>query len=441
MKTRNLRGLLRMLAFFVLLLVLIRFANTFLVQTDASSFMTLHEMKTTESIELALVGSSVVRNQFNPSLITEQTGLSTFCVSIPCLAMPGSLALTSMLYDNHSPEWTVLFVEHDTFLAELPEAEDRLMPQLTNPLRRAAYLTDLCMEDGHWIARFFLFKNLHVTSSEQLRKTVSLRLDAQKYFREHPELISGDYHYAGRGFVQMRLEEDIDRWLREENLSPSSCASPTEPSKADKRRLLQYRDMCARKGSRLLVVCTPNLAARTLAEPSYTQLRENLARFMEENGIAFVDFSLAKPELLPDLTDYYFDYFHVNAEGADVLSASFARFFNLYAAGEDVSGLFYGSYEEYLNTIDYISNVYTDTRQDGDEEVVRAGSNRGPRVAAEYRFTLVEEDGTEIVVQDYSENREYRTRRGHHRGKKLRIYARARGHRQDEDVYREVELN
>lgn len=441
MKTRNLRGVLRMLAFFALLLVLIRFANTFLVQTDASSFMTLHEMKTTESIELALVGSSVVRNQFNPSLITEQTGLSTFCVSIPCLAMPGSLALTSMLYDNHSPEWTVLFVEHDTFLAELPEAEDRLMPQLTNPLRRAAYLTDLCMEDGHWIARFFLFKNLHVTSSEQLRKTVFLRLDAQKYFREHPELISGDYHYAGRGFVQMRLEEDIDRWLREENLGPSSCASPTEPSKADKRRLLQYRDMCARKGSRLLVVCTPNLAARTLAEPSYTQLRENLARFMEENGIAFVDFSLAKPELLPDLTDYYFDYFHVNAEGADVLSASFARFFNLYAAGEDVSGLFYDSYEEYLNTIDYISNVYTDTRQDGDEEVVRAGSNRGPRVAAEYRFTLVEEDGTETVVQDYSENREYRTRRGHHRGKKLRIYARARGRRQDEDVYSEVELN
>ena len=441
MKTRNLRGALRMLAFFALLLVLIRFANTFLVQTDTSSFMTLHEMKTTESIELALVGSSVVRNQFNPSLITEQTGLSTFCVSIPCLAMPGSLALTSMLYDNHSPEWTVLFVEHDTFLAELPEAEDRLMPQLTNPLRRAAYLTDLCMEDGHWIARFFLFKNLHVTSSEQLRKTVSLRLDAQKYFREHPELISGDYHYAGRGFVQMRLEEDIDRWLREENLGPSSCASPTEPSKADKRRLLQYRDMCARKGSRLLVVCTPNLAARTLAEPSYTQLRENLARFMEENGIAFVDFSLAKPELLPDLTDYYFDYFHVNAEGADVLSASFARFFNLYAAGEDVSGLFYGSYEEYLNTIDYISNVYTDTRQDGDEEVVRAGSNRGPRVAAEYRFALVEEDGTETVVQDYSENREYRTRRGHHRGKKLRIYARARGRRQDEDVYSEVELN
>ena len=440
MKTRNLRGLLRMAAFFALLLVLIRFANTFLVQTDASSFMTLHEMKTAESIELALVGSSVVRNQFNPALISEQTGLDTFCAAIPCLAMPGSLALTSMLYDDHSPEWTVLFVEHDTFFTELTEAEDRLMPQLTNPLRRAAYLTDLCMEDGRWIDRFFLFKNLHVTSAAQLRKTVSLRLDPKAYLREHPGLVSGNDRYAGRGFVQMCLEEDIDGWLREENLGPTSCASPTEPSEADKRRLLQYRDMCARKGSRLLVVCTPNLTARTLAEPSYTQLRENLARFMEENGIAFVDFSLAKPELLPDLTDYYLDYFHVNAEGADILSASFARFFNLYAAGEDVSALFYGSYEEYLNTINYITNVYTETREDGEEEVVRAGSNRGPRVEAEYRFALVNEDGTETVVQDYSENREYRTRRSHHRGKKLRVYARAKGCRQDDHVYSEVEL-
>ena len=440
MKTRNLRGLLRMAAFFALLLVLIRFANTFLVQTDASSFMTLHEMKTAESIELALVGSSVVRNQFNPALISEQTGLDTFCAAIPCLAMPGSLALTSMLYDDHSPEWTVLFVEHDTFFTELTEAEDRLMPQLTNPLRRAAYLTDLCMEDGRWIDRFFLFKNLHVASAVQLRKTVSLRLDPKAYLREHPGLVSGNDRYAGRGFVQMCLEDDIDGWLREENLSPTSCASPTEPSEADKRRLLQYRDMCARKGSRLLVVCTPNLTARTLAEPSYTQLRENLARFMEENGIAFVDFSLAKPELLPDLTDYYLDYFHVNAEGADILSASFARFFNLYAAGEDVSALFYGSYEEYLNTINYITNVYTETREDGEEEVVRAGSNRGPRVEAEYRFALVNEDGTETVVQDYSENREYRTRRSHHRGKKLRVYARAKGCRQDDHVYSEVEL-
>ena len=440
MKTRNRSGVLRMFAFFALLLVLIRFANTFLIQTDASSFMTLHEIKTAENIELALVGSSVVRNQFNPALISEQTGLSTYCAAIPCLAMPGSLALTSMLYDNHSPEWTVLFVEHDTFFTELTEAEDRLMPQLTNPLRRAAYLTDLCMEDGRWIDRYFQFKNLHVTSAAQLRKTVSLRLDPEKYLSEHPGLVNGNDRYAGRGFVQMCLEWDIDGWLREENLGPASCSSPTEPSAADKRRILQYRDMCEKKGSRLLVICTPNLTARTLAEPSYTQLRESVARFMAENGIAFFDFSLARPELMPDLTDYYLDYFHVNAEGADILSASFARFFNLYAAGEDVSSLFYGSYEAYLNTINYISNVYTETREDGGEEVVRAGCNRGPQVDAEYRFTLVNEDGTETLVQDYSENREYRTRKDRYRGKKLRVYARVKGHKQDEDVYSEVAL-
>ena len=440
MKSRNLRGVLRILVFTALLLVLIRFANTWLVQTDASSFMTLHEMKTAESIELALVGSSVVRNQFNPELISQQTGLDTYCAAIPCLAMPGSLAITSMLYDSHSPAWTVLFVEHDTFFTELTEAEDRLMPQLTNPLRRVAYLADLCMEDGRFVDRFFLFKNLHVTSAEQLRKTVSLRLNPEEYLRKHPGLVSGHDRYAGRGFVQMCLEEDIDGWLREENLSPTSCISPTEPSEADKRRILQFRDMCERKGSRLLVVCTPNLTARTLAEPSYTQLRENLASFMEENGIAFVDFSLARPELMPDLTDYYLDYFHVNAEGADILSASFARFFNLYAAGEDVSTLFYSSYEEYLGTIDYISNVYTETREDGEEKVVRAGCNRGPRVNAQYRFTLVDEDGKETVVQDYSENREYRVHKGRSHGKKLRVYARAKGQRQDEDVYGEVEF-
>lgn len=440
MKSRNLRGVLRLLAFAALLLALIRFANTFLIQTDASSFMTLHEMQTTEGIELALVGSSVVRNQFNPRLITEQTGLNTFCAAIPCLAMPGSLAMTSMLYDSHSPEWTVLFVEHDTFFPELTEAENRLMPELTNPLRRAAYLADLCMEDGRWLDRLFLFKNQHVTSMEQLRKTVTLRLNPEGYLSEHPGLVSGHDRYAGRGFVQMCLTEDIDGWLRDQNIGPESCSSPTEPSEADKRRILQYRDMCERKGSRLLVVCTPNLTARTLAEPSYTQLRQSLAGFMAENGIPFVDFSLARPELLPDLTDYYLDYFHVNAEGADILSASFARFFNLYAAGEDVSPLFYGSYEEYLSSIDYITNVYAETRETGEAEIVWAGTNRGPKVEAEYRFAIVGEDGSETTVQDYSANREYRTRKGQNRGKKIRVYARVKGRRQDAELYNEVIL-
>lgn len=440
MKSPNLRGTVRLLAFIALALVLIRFADTFLIQTDASSYMTVHELQTAEDIELALVGSSVVRNQFNPELISEQTGLNTYCAAIPCLAMPGSLALTSMLYDRQSPEWTVLFVEHDTFFTELTEAENRLMPQLTNPLRRAAYLIDLSLEDGRWLDRFFLFRNLHVTSAEQLKKTVSLRLDPDKYLREHPGLVNGSDRYAGRGFVQMCLKEDIDGWLRKENLGPSSCSSPTEPSEADKRRILQYKALCERKGSRLLVIFAPNLTARTLAESSYVQLRESVARFMAENGIAYYDFSLAKPELMPDLTDQYLDYFHVNAEGADILSASFARFFNLYAAGEDVSSLFYSSYEEYLSSIDYISNVYAETRESGEEEIVWAGCNRGPRVDAEYRFSVINEDGSETIVQDYSPNREYRSHKGRHRGKKVRVYARVKGHKQNRELYNEVDL-
>ena len=69
-------------ALFMLCLVLMAaFANKFLLQTDTTTFLTVREMQQRDDIELAIVGSSVVRDHFDPYLISERTGLTAFDVA------------------------------------------------------------------------------------------------------------------------------------------------------------------------------------------------------------------------------------------------------------------------------------------------------------------------------------------------------------------------
>lgn len=430
----------RFLIFIALLCAAVFLANTFLIRLDAASYMTLHEMKTRSDIELALVGSSVVRNQFNPELISGITGRETFNVALPCLGMQGSLAAISMLYDTNSPEWTVLIVEHDTFCipVELPDAQERLMPQLTGPLRRLRYYLDLCSQDGEYFNRLFLFKRLHVESFSDLKKTLSLRFDPDGYLERHPGLVSGTDVYQGHGFVRMELTEDIPAFLRDQHLTPDSFQGYDQLTAYSKQKLLEYKALCERNGSRPLVIFSPNLTARSLAEPSFVSMKKSVAAFLDAQGIPFFDFSLAKPELMENLDPYYLDYFHVNAEGADVLSAAFARFFTLYASGEDVSGLFYPSQDAYLETIDFITNIYADLTYEGGDALVTAGCNHGPAVTPLYRFVLERPNGSQTVLSDYSAENTCRVPRGALSGNTIRVFARPAGSSAYPPVYDEL---
>ena len=104
--------------------------------------------------------------------------------------------------------------------------------------------------------------------------------------------------------------------------------------------LLEYRDLVAQKGSKLLVFIYPNMTAHNLAIPGFLDYADALTRFCGENDMPCVNFSYAKPELYPRETDqYYFDLYHMVGEGADIFSASFCKFFKAYLAGEDTSGL------------------------------------------------------------------------------------------------------
>ena len=60
------RGWVRLIVFFILLALLIFFANRFWVKSDITYYFTLLEMTHRDDIDIAFVGSSVVAFNFDP---------------------------------------------------------------------------------------------------------------------------------------------------------------------------------------------------------------------------------------------------------------------------------------------------------------------------------------------------------------------------------------
>ncbi|MFR5794934.1 MAG: hypothetical protein ACLUI3_04775 [Christensenellales bacterium] len=157
----NIRPFLRFAAFFLVLALAVALANTCLIQTDTFVALMMDELKNSRDIELAVVGSSIVRDHFNAALISEQTGRKAFSAAVPGLSLQGELALTRELYRQNSPEYTVLVVEPYNFntAKEDPNAFFKLSPFLSGIQNRLTYFMDACREDGDYLNRLFLFGN------------------------------------------------------------------------------------------------------------------------------------------------------------------------------------------------------------------------------------------------------------------------------------------
>ena len=135
------RKIIRLCVFLLGFVWLVIFANTFLIKTDTYARLTLAELQERDDIQVAFVGSSIVRDHFNAEMISEQTGFTCFSVGIPCAALQADLAVTKELYRKNSPEWTILVVEPFTFdtVREGIEAQYERMPYLSAPIEQVKY--------------------------------------------------------------------------------------------------------------------------------------------------------------------------------------------------------------------------------------------------------------------------------------------------------------
>lgn len=456
---KHLSGLLKLFVFLLGFAALVWFANLHLIQTDTFAALTMKEMQSRDDIELAFIGSSIVRDHFNVDLITKETGLTAYDVAIPCASMPATIAVTKELYRTNLPEWTVMVAEPYNFdtVREGIEAQFKMMPFLSDFSNIVDYYLRLCDEDGYYFDRLFMFRKFGAQSLGDIVKTIGLRYWPEKTYAYLKPTLDPSLVYNGGGFLRHETDERADDLIRNSVFREfTGYKYSLYPESVEQIKL--YKQQVEAAGSKLMVVIFPNHTAHGLAEPGFLDYNESLRALCSELGVPCYDFTLAKPELMPCLDDYYYDLYHMVGEGADLFSEAFSRIFNAHVAGEDVSDLFYRDNREYLMSIDFITNAWVlkypggawDLSWSQDQatveelgkthDVFMANSNRGPSLAPEYRFVIREADGSETLLQDYGVAIYYACKPGELDGQTMRVYARVPNVENAEEHWFDLEI-
>ena len=165
--------------------------------------------------------------------------------------------------------------------------------------------------------------------------------------------------------------------------------------------------LCEENGAELIVINTPRPAFDILSygEEYYTRY-EQVKQFLNERGAEYYDFNFIKPEIFVSRPEYYFNFEHLNKEGADAFSSCFADFEAARLQGMDVEDYFY-NWEEYTASIDYISSAYFEEEWTGTGRDFKAFAFAGSNVEVEYRFELHNKDTGDIqILKDYGKEAE-----------------------------------
>ena len=424
----------RIAGFMLCFALVVLLANRFLLQTDTVAFLTIREMQERDDIELAIVGSSVVRDHFDPYLISEETGLTTYDVTMPTANFQAQFAMTEELFKTNNPEWVILITEPYNLNSpkESIEAEYKLMPVLSDAGIALRYYLRLCKEDGRYFDRLMLFRTQMASSLSEVGKTIGLWLDPEGTFERVKATMDEGMTYMGRGYLRYDVEPMTAEYKRRRigRLEATRWEWNYPLYETTEQSLLDYKALCEENGAKLMVIIHPMHTGFMLYHPDYIPYNASLMRFCEENGITCYNFAYAKPEFIPNLDGYFFDYDHMNAEGSQILSEAFADFFNRCVAGEDVSGLFYANQYEYQDSITTIPNCWVLPTAQGTYE---ADCLRTPMVTPEYRFVLCDGEGNETLLRDYSTDAVIAA--DVPEGCDLRVYARPQGGEQDPEIY------
>lgn len=428
------KRLVRLVAFGLALLVLIVLANTFCLRTDAITVMTLREMYDSDDIDIAFIGSSVVREHINPEIITEKTGLKAFNVAFLSASLQGDIAVTQELFAHHDPKYTVLVIEPYTLdtAKENPETQYMLMPHLRSLRTKLEYYMRLVPEDGFYVDRALMFRRYYPTSWADFMKTVGMRLNPEKTFAKVAEQMKDELVYMGAGFERIVSGTSAEQTIRREMARMPDPGYMYELLEPTKEMLLEYKAMCEQEGTQLVIVCFPNHTSHVLAEPEYLPYARSLMNFCAKNGITCFNLSLAKPSIMPNFDAYYADLYHLSGEGADLFSAAFGEFFARYMAGENLEDEFYWSEDDMRAAVDFITNtwLFPDEENPG---AFTADCNTGSLVVPEYRFELIDAAGNVTPVRDYSADPHISCEIPE--GSDLRVWARPQGGEQQAHVY------
>jgi hypothetical protein len=364
-----------------------------------------------ENIDTVIVGSSTGQRSFDPAVLDATLGTTTFNMSTPAQELDDSYTAAKQAIEDHHVKRVILALDYESVsTVKWPGSHVAFarakMDGEPFPQAAADYwklLTSSSFFDGaDSICALFPWGYNHVElDTEHIATNFTDRVSDTTPV-EAAERVMDGWTYYGNGYGN--YDGVLDYSTARDHLSVS-VDGPADFDQQGLDWIQNICDLCRENGVQLVVVVTPRPAYNVLAYgEKYPEQMSRLQQVVEQAGGTFLDANLARGGWYePRDTDFY-DGEHLNHDGATSFSQAFAGALQVLDAGGSTSDLTYSydQWDNYLASIDEISAVISTSYLEDNNTVVSAMAYTGSNVQVEYRFSLVAEDGSTTVIQDWS---------------------------------------
>lgn len=284
------------------------------------------------SLDTLIIGSSHAFRAFDPTVLDETLGTHSYNLSGALLTMEGRYLLLEKELERNPVRTVVIELSYNALLRdrdyEGPEGDIYLLGRLDSLPERIGAFFKLIRPSEY--AEVF-----HDTLTRS-RTAWGMLLKGQ---------IGAPQMEEKRGFIPL---QSTDLTLPYYDTFESYFDEFIYPDfRPDREKLL--RDcvaLCREKGARVIFAVTPLSDGPLIRYYDLGQIYEYYVALAEELDVPLYDFNLIRTrEDYPPATAF-FDELHLSGSGAETFSRSFADVLARADAGEDISPLFFETYEQ-----------------------------------------------------------------------------------------------
>ncbi len=343
------------------------------------------------TITTAFIGASLFRNGVIPAAFDETMAGQSFNDS----TSGQTIALTEYALED-------IAENNPLNLLLVDVSVNRLMKEADESGRIAKYAVFCQMLS--WRARLNLLKNAFTLDEVPMTLLTSARDQLHFFWGTLSNRLSPEYvkTYLRYGYVPDPLYPSGSMGYTPDNgVNPEGGIPFNEPegemegvAAENLESLTRIITYCRERGITPVLLSMPTTDTCLLYFNQYEALQAPVRALAEREGALYLDFNLSKFRNM--LTDANFlDERHMNASGAERFTPYLTEVLHKALSGEDVSDLFYASWDEAAAAIHRVSSVGLEVAEAGGGDALRAYSLEGTGVTPVYRFFARRQDAPE----------------------------------------------
>lgn len=364
-----------------------------------------------ESIDTVVVGSSTAQRAFDPAVLDATLGTTTFSMATPAQPLDDSYTAAKQAIEDHHVRRVILGVDYESLSNEnwagSHVAFARAKMDGESLSQAVADYWKLLVSPAFFgradsLCALFPWGYNHVElDAEHIATNFNDRVSGTAPVQAAERVMDG-WTYYGNGYGNYDNVIDYSLARKDTSVAIHGLGDFKETCLD---QVASIARLCRENDVQLVVVVTPRPAFNVLVYgEKYPEQMLRLQQVVERAGGTFLDANLAKGGWYETRDEDFYDGEHLNHNGATRFSQAFASALQALDAGGSTSSLTYSydQWDQYLASIDNISAVTSTSYMEDNNTVVNAIAYAGSNVPVEYRFSLVADDGTTTLLQDWS---------------------------------------